>query len=78
MPTVTVPLPPKMSEKQRTELLAHADQAFDRLIVCLDHGKKPSVEIKGGKLSCEVCCEELAMLARMLLPKIARDAAGRS
>jgi hypothetical protein len=78
MPTITTPVPPKMSNEQRSALLAEVAHAFDTKFVCLDHKQRPRCEIKGDELRCEVCCDELALLARLALPSVVRMVAGRS
>jgi hypothetical protein len=78
MPTVTTPVPAKMSQKQRSALLAEVAHAFEMKFVCMDHNQPPRCEIKGDELRCEVCCEQLALMARISLPSVVRMVAARS
>jgi len=78
MPTITTLVPAKMSKVQRAALLAEVAHAFDVKFVCLDHKKRPRCTLKRNELSCEVCCDELALIARLALPGVVRMAAGRS
>jgi hypothetical protein len=78
MPTITTPVPAKMSEELRSAVLTGVAHAFDTKFVCLDHKQRPRCEIRGDELRCEVCCDELALLARLALPAVVRMVAARS